>query len=489
MLMNQRIVPTVAERHGYEFVHRDIDGALQSIFDTDANDDEPEPAPASVTTSDQPEPSAPVKLLAIAVDGTLLRSDGRIPEGVVHACRAAERLGCVVVIATSRPPRAVRSIIQTLDMHGPAITFQGALIWNPVDQRPQFHEALSSDIAGALIRDARDMYAELAIAIEVLDGCYTDRADALLDGERFLEPDAVAPLDELLDDHVTRVTVLGSPEQISGVAEMARERYWRTEQVAMFVPDSQAVQFTSRLVDKSIALQRIANRLGADRAEVMAIGDGVNDLGMLEWAGFGAAVANAVPAARGIADAVVPSNDDQGVVRAIQRYRVDAALTCYTDTPACQGTSHDRGSTKRPRPPGVRAAIPVAPSSNVWLNGRLVHQAEATLSVFDHGVLYGDGCFEGIRVYNGRIFKLASHLRRMYESAREAIRLEPRWIGVEEIDRGRSARHARSQRAGREWLHPARVHTRRRHARAESLPLPRSPRSLHHRRPDPAVSG
>jgi branched-chain amino acid aminotransferase len=60
----------------------------------------------------------------------------------------------------------------------------------------------------------------------------------------------------------------------------------------------------------------------------------------------------------------------------------------------------------------------------VWLDGKLVDQADAKVSVYDHGLLYGDGCFEGIRCYGGRVFKLASHLRRMYESA-ERIRLKP----------------------------------------------------------------
>ncbi len=60
----------------------------------------------------------------------------------------------------------------------------------------------------------------------------------------------------------------------------------------------------------------------------------------------------------------------------------------------------------------------------VWLNGELVDQEKAVLSVFDHAVLYGDGCFEGIRAYNGRIFKLHSHVQRLYESA-ERIRLTP----------------------------------------------------------------
>ncbi len=62
--------------------------------------------------------------------------------------------------------------------------------------------------------------------------------------------------------------------------------------------------------------------------------------------------------------------------------------------------------------------------NKVWLDGALVDQDQAKVSIFDHAVLYGDGCFEGIRAYNGRIFKLGSHLNRMYESA-ERIRLDP----------------------------------------------------------------
>jgi len=59
----------------------------------------------------------------------------------------------------------------------------------------------------------------------------------------------------------------------------------------------------------------------------------------------------------------------------------------------------------------------------VWLDGKLVDEADAKISVFDHGLLYGDGVFEGIRVYDGRVFELEAHLRRLYESAK-VIRLE-----------------------------------------------------------------
>ncbi len=59
----------------------------------------------------------------------------------------------------------------------------------------------------------------------------------------------------------------------------------------------------------------------------------------------------------------------------------------------------------------------------IWLNTGLVDEAEARISVFDHGLLYGDGVFEGIRVYSGRVFEQDAHIKRLFESAR-AIRLD-----------------------------------------------------------------
>ena len=59
----------------------------------------------------------------------------------------------------------------------------------------------------------------------------------------------------------------------------------------------------------------------------------------------------------------------------------------------------------------------------IWLDGKLVDEVDAKISVFDHGLLYGDGVFEGIRIYSGKIFELEAHIRRLYQSAK-AIRLE-----------------------------------------------------------------
>src|SRR5438046_982186 len=62
-------------------------------------------------------------------------------------------------------------------------------------------------------------------------------------------------------------------------------------------------------------------------------------------------------------------------------------------------------------------------SNQIYINGKYYDKAEAKVSVYDHGLLYGDGVFEGIRIYEGKVFRLREHIDRLYESAR-AIKLE-----------------------------------------------------------------
>src|SRR3954464_9862238 len=62
-------------------------------------------------------------------------------------------------------------------------------------------------------------------------------------------------------------------------------------------------------------------------------------------------------------------------------------------------------------------------SAKIWINGKLYDKADAKISVYDHGLLYGDGVFEGIRVYHGKVFRLKEHMERLYDSAR-SIALE-----------------------------------------------------------------
>jgi hydroxymethylpyrimidine pyrophosphatase-like HAD family hydrolase len=79
-------------------------------------------------------------------------------------------------------------------------------------------------------------------------------------------------------------------------------------------------ELTALGISKGSALAALAARMGIAREQVVAIGDHENDLPMIEWAGLGLAMGNAIPAARALADAVIPSVQEAGVAWAIERY-------------------------------------------------------------------------------------------------------------------------------------------------------------------------
>src|SRR3954471_7083895 len=68
--------------------------------------------------------------------------------------------------------------------------------------------------------------------------------------------------------------------------------------------------------------------------------------------------------------------------------------------------------------PAAMSAAPETAGPVIWVDGKWCDRSTATVSVYDHGLLYGDGVFEGIRVYGGKIFRLAAHLERLYDSAK-----------------------------------------------------------------------
>ena len=69
----------------------------------------------------------------------------------------------------------------------------------------------------------------------------------------------------------------------------------------------------------------------------------------------------------------------------------------------------------------------------IYIDGELLDEKDAKISVFDHGLLYGDGVFEGIRIYNGRVFKLTEHLHRLYDCARAICLTVP--VSFEEMEK------------------------------------------------------
>src|SRR4051812_19472718 len=83
--------------------------------------------------------------------------------------------------------------------------------------------------------------------------------------------------------------------------------------------------------------------------------------------------------------------------------------------------------------PKPKAADTKPAEPQVWINGKVVPKSQAVVSVYDHGLLYGDGVFEGIRVSSGKVFRLEEHIDRLFDSAKH-IWLEVPYTREQVID-------------------------------------------------------
>lgn len=261
-----------------------------------------------------------IELLAIDLDGTLLNSAKRISGPTAMALRqAANERGVRVVLASARPPRSVMPFHAELNLDTPMINYNGALIYDPADRRVVMHRPLPLRTARQIVRLARASYPQVLVSAEILDRWYTDRLDDDYATETAKQhgPDLVAPIDQWLTEAVTKLLLLGDSRRLSQIAQAVHERF--SNEVAMVQTEDFLLQIMHGTVGKAQALRTVAAELAVPRERVMAIGDNANDVGMLQWAGVGVAVANAAASALAVANMVTASHDDDGVAKVVQQ--------------------------------------------------------------------------------------------------------------------------------------------------------------------------
>jgi Cof subfamily protein (haloacid dehalogenase superfamily) len=266
----------------------------------------------------------PIALVALDLDGTLLRTDKQLTAHTARTIAAVLRRGVRVVLASARPPRSVREVYRHLHLDTPQINYNGALIYDPHRRRNLLHLPITAALTKQIIHFARKLEPGLVVSVEILDKWYTDRVDEALPTEtsRRFNPDFIGPLDAIVRTPVTKLILLGRPEILDPVRRAVARKF--AGQIAIAVSDPHLIQVMNPQADKGRALAHIAEQYQIVPAQVMAIGDAPNDLGMLAYAGLAVTVENAWPAVRAKADFIVPSNNHDGVAHALRRFILDA---------------------------------------------------------------------------------------------------------------------------------------------------------------------
>jgi Cof subfamily protein (haloacid dehalogenase superfamily) len=260
------------------------------------------------------------RLLALDLDGTLLRGDGTLSVGTLCALRAAQARGLRLLFVTARPPRRVRSVTAASELSGVAICGNGSLLYDLKSDTLVHEERLRSEHAALLVESLRTAVPDVAFAVEagLRYGCDANYAILAEHGRDRVDPlmrraDAI----ELCREGVTKLIVQQLDWPLPELLEMTR--VFATSRAAVSHSGSHFVEVVAPGVNKASALQRYCAAQGIASAEVIAFGDMPNDLPMLRWAGCGIAVANAHPEVLAAADLVTRSNDADGVALALER--------------------------------------------------------------------------------------------------------------------------------------------------------------------------
>jgi hypothetical protein len=260
------------------------------------------------------------RMVAIDLDGTLLRSDKMITGATADTIAECTRRGVHVVLASARPPRSVREIHEKLGLQTLSIHYNGALIHHMPTRKHLHHQPMCNKLAAKMVKFARKVDDACLISVEILDKWYTDRYDANLIPEtgRSFKPDFIGPIEAFLTVPITKLMILAPAHRLVILREKLHDKFGRT--CMMAASDDFLLQISHHEVDKGRAIARVASHYGIEQSQVMAIGDAPNDAAMLKWAGLGVAVANAWPEAKKCADVIAPSNDEEGVAVALRKY-------------------------------------------------------------------------------------------------------------------------------------------------------------------------
>lgn len=263
-----------------------------------------------------------IKLIAIDLDGTLLQTDKTISQTNKDAILAAKEKGIKVVLTTGRPIKATEHYLeecQLKDAGDYCITYNGGLV-----QKTDTGEVLRQDALDH--KDTLDIHAllsdlDLPMSAVGIDAIYEP---AHPEGKPSLYRE-IQPLLEVKEDFnpadlpdIYKIVSARNVEEVDAAIKKFPADYFERFSVVKSQPI--LVEFMPKGIHKASGLEVLAQELGIEAENIMAIGDMDNDETMIKYAGTGVAMGNADPKIKDIAQFVTKTNDDHGVAYAIEKF-------------------------------------------------------------------------------------------------------------------------------------------------------------------------
>ncbi|MBP1968577.1 Cof subfamily protein (haloacid dehalogenase superfamily) [Virgibacillus natechei] len=263
------------------------------------------------------------KLVAIDIDGTLLNSRNEITKEVNDAIQAAKENGVSVVLCTGRPIFGINPFIEELKLNNEAdfaITFNGALVQNTYTEEVVSQNNLTYQDLKALY----ELSKEIQSPMHYFDIKHMYNPNKTINLYTIYKafanqiPIHYRPMNETPADIVIpKAMFVDEPERLDKIIETIPDSF--KEKYMMIKSTPFYLEILHPIVSKGRAIKQLAEKLSIKREEIISIGDGENDLSMIEYAGCGVAMNNATPSVKEAADFQTLSNDENGVAYAIEQ--------------------------------------------------------------------------------------------------------------------------------------------------------------------------
>lgn len=260
------------------------------------------------------------KLIALDLDGTTLNDNGKISTQTAETIRAAARQGYIVSIVTGRPNRLSENFYDDLKLETPMINFNGNLGILPHQEwNREYQYTIDKEIVTELLEKSKPLGLSL-IAVEGRDLFLANRG--LNTGFGFfpstLKTNQILSRKSLKTNPIS-ITVQVEPELKQGLIDFIETQFGDQVEVSPWGGPHPIVEIATKGVHKSTGLKFLADYYGILQKDIIAFGDEGNDLTMMEYAGTGVAMKNAIDKIKNSADEVTDfTNDDDGVARYLQ---------------------------------------------------------------------------------------------------------------------------------------------------------------------------
>lgn len=267
----------------------------------------------------------PYRAIALDLDGTLTNHEKVVTPKTREVLLKAAAKGAVIILASGRPTYGIEPVAECLELNqrgGYILSYNGGNIVNAKTGEKLFSQFLPDEVIPELYAYAKEHghallgYAGNEIITEMPDDQYVKEESRI----NKMNIRKVDNLFESLEPHPTKLLMTGDPTLMLKAEEELVEKLG--DRMDIFRSAPFFLELVPKDIDKAKSLTRLLTKINLTPADLIAFGDGYNDLSMLKLAGMGVAMENAAPEVRAEADYVTLSNEEDGVAAALTHFNM-----------------------------------------------------------------------------------------------------------------------------------------------------------------------